>query len=197
VTFCPDGSAPRRSSPTRPSGESVRRQILIVAQHFSTRGEIFQGCEIKGRRHRIEMHLQSLTHLLSSKLAENEQGSKGYSYIYRTAKKNVFMSIAIVFDKKACLCSRSRDTLLKKQIALSRMNLSPYLSGFTKICTSILVSNAQCKFFPNSGKLPFPALLSCIWAVLATWHICSEKATVRAIERAFTRCIWTCNQGKI
>lgn len=57
-----------------------------------------QGCGIKSCRHRIEMHLQSLTHLLSNKLAENEQGSKGYSYIYRTAKKNVFMSIAIVFD---------------------------------------------------------------------------------------------------
>src|SRR5947209_16918801 len=33
--------------------------------------------------------------------------------------------------------------------------------------------------------------------VLATWHICSGKATVRAIERAFTGCRWMCNQGKI
>jgi hypothetical protein len=32
--------------------------------------------------------------------------------------------------------------------------------------------------------------------VLATWHICSEKATVRAIERTFTRCRSTCNQVK-
>src|SRR6266567_1050863 len=32
--------------------------------------------------------------------------------------------------------------------------------------------------------------------VLATWYICSEKATVRARERPFTRCRSTCNQVK-
>ncbi len=30
-------------------------------------------------------------------------------------------------------------------------------------------------------------------AVLATWHICSEKATVRAIKRAFAGCKKTCS----
>jgi hypothetical protein len=33
--------------------------------------------------------------------------------------------------------------------------------------------------------------------VLATWHIPSEKATARRIERAFTDCRWMCNEGTI
>jgi hypothetical protein len=42
----------------------------------------------------------------------------------------------------------------------------------------------------------FTRLLWRIKVVLATWHICSEKATIRAIERTFTLCRSTCNQVK-
>src|SRR6266699_1310172 len=34
-------------------------------------------------------------------------------------------------------------------------------------------------------------------AVLATWHIRSEKATARWIERAFTGCRWVCKDDTI
>ncbi len=44
---------------------------------------------------------------------------------------------------------------------------------------------------------PSSAVHNLCWLVLATWYICSEKATVKAIERAFTGCKKTCSQGKI
>src|SRR6266699_92072 len=40
--------------------------------------------------------------------------------------------------------------------------------------------------------------LTDVWtAVLATWHIRSEKATARWIERAFTGCRWVCKDDTI